>query len=712
MKARCGMDRIRGRHKTKKLPGGSLFRMRDSKSSYLINNNMILKQTNFVNSKKNVAEDGGIEPQPSRAEIFIRYTPEPSGFTLRPRGKYSTEFLQQLVKKYMKSKTKRELSSWRSLRATIGSLWDSISRFAPSRMTKRRIATIVIALLLVGGYFLHLSQGAIATWFDDSYSYRKKITIGNTGSAVSSARKVLVEVDTAALTTDKMQADCDDTRFTDINGKVLRHFIDTDSGACDTSSTDFFVELTSVTTGDNIIYMYYGNPSAISGRSAEFFAPDAYSSLGNKLKSYWTLDETSGTRYDSGRGNELTDNATVTSATGKISNAADFEQDTSEYLNRADNADLSTGTSDYTVAMWIKPESISATTNQDLIIARKWGSDAADQEWNLRVKSGASPSIKMEVLSGVTSGGTIAAGNWYFVVATVDYDAALPSISVTGYIDNVQKLGGGFSGTAGRDGAADFQIGGNNPDLLETKYFDGLIDNAMFWKRTLTADERTALYNAGNGLSFGVVTFSPTSGPTLASEETTPGPAAYWKFDDGQGSTAQDTTVNNNDGTLGTGSSAPSWVEESRCVSGKCLQFDGSNDYVSVSNTVNNIHSVSFWTRPATTSEQFIDLNGSAYIQSSSGTISATGFTSPTIYVDGVVSSTITANKWSYVSVTTGTALTGSVIKVAQVSTNYGQVFMDEVKIYPYARTAAQVKADFVKGSSAKGGGVLGAADT
>jgi len=94
MKARCGMDRIRGRHKTKKLPGGSLFRMRDSKSSYLINNNMILKQTNFVNSKKNVAEDGGIEPQPSRAEIFIRYTPEPSGFTLRPRGKYSTQFLE------------------------------------------------------------------------------------------------------------------------------------------------------------------------------------------------------------------------------------------------------------------------------------------------------------------------------------------------------------------------------------------------------------------------------------------------------------------------------------------------------------------------------------------------------------------------------------------------------------------------------------------
>src|SRR3990167_7781442 len=37
---------------------------------------------------------------------------------------------------------------------------------------------------------------------------------------------------------------------------------------------------------------------------------------------------------------------------------------------------------------------------------------------------------------------------------------------------------------------------------------------------------------------------------------------------------------------------------------------------------------------------------------------------------------------------------------------------MDEKKIYPYARSAAQVKADFAKGSASKGGGVLGAADT
>jgi hypothetical protein len=143
------------------------------------------------------------------------------------------------------------------------------------------------------------------------------------------------------------------------------------------------------------------------------------------------------------------------------------------------------------------------------------------------------------------------------------------------------------------------------------------------------------------------------------------------------------------------------------CVSGKCLSFDGSDDYVTVSNSVGNIKTVSFWVKPITTSEQFIDLNGSAYIQSSSGTISATGFTSPTIYVNGKVSTTIEANKWQHVVVTTNTAVSGSAIKIAQISTNFGQVFIDEVKLYPYARSAAQVLADYnagkAKAASTKG---------
>ncbi|MDC0449171.1 LamG domain-containing protein [bacterium] len=199
---------------------------------------------------------------------------------------------------------------------------------------------------------------------------------------------------------------------------------------------------------------------------------------------------------------------------------------------------------------------------------------------------------------------------------------------------------------------------------------------------------------------------TPTVG-SLAAEEQSPGPSAYWKFDAGHGTTAKDSVADYN-GTLGTGSSAPSWQASDLCVSDECLYFEGTEDYVDVGTGPTSIKSVAFWTRPTTTTEYFIDLNGSAYISSSSGTVSATGFTSPTIYVDGMDSSTITADEWHYITVTTGTALSATDLDIGRIEgTGFMQGFLDEVKIYPYARSAAQVKADYIKGAGPHGGSAV-----
>ncbi len=207
--------------------------------------------------------------------------------------------------------------------------------------------------------------------------------------------------------------------------------------------------------------------------------------------------------------------------------------------------------------------------------------------------------------------------------------------------------------------------------------------------------------SANNGFSAADFTTEATAyvvGST-ATQEKGGAPVAYWKFNDGTGTNAQDSSSNNNDGTI----TGATWQTSDQCISEKCLSFDGTNDVVTVANSVAGVQSVSFWVRPITTTEQFVDLNGSAYISASSGTVSATGFTSPTIYVDGKVSSTIVANKWQYISVTTASALTGSAVKVGQISTNYGQAFFDDIKIYNYARTAAQIKTDFASRGSSKG---------
>ncbi len=184
---------------------------------------------------------------------------------------------------------------------------------------------------------------------------------------------------------------------------------------------------------------------------------------------------------------------------------------------------------------------------------------------------------------------------------------------------------------------------------------------------------------------------------TVGSETTTPGPIANWKFDEGQGTTTQDQTTHNNDGTI----SGATWTDESRCISGKCLLFDGSNDVVTISNSISGIKTISFWVKSATTTEYFVDLDGGTnYISASSGTVSATGFTSPTYYIDGVAgATTITANKWHHIAVVTSTAETGSAITIGKTGANFHQGFIDEVKIYPYARSAAEVKSDFNQGS-------------
>ena len=81
------------------------------------------------------------------------------------------------------------------------------------------------------------------------------------------------------------------------------------------------------------------------------------------LKGLWHLDENSNgsaavTRKDSsGNGNDLTDNATVTSTQGKIGKAGQFTAANSEYLSITDNDSISVGNFDFTASAWVMLDS-------------------------------------------------------------------------------------------------------------------------------------------------------------------------------------------------------------------------------------------------------------------------------------------------------------------------------------------------------------------
>lgn len=229
----------------------------------------------------------------------------------------------------------------------------------------------------------------------------------------------------------------------------------------------------------------YGNP-----------ALDAMTDLTNSLISYWTLDEVSTgaapvTRNDSFGTNHLTDNNTTASAAGKISDAGSFVAINSEYLSCASNASLQTGDIDFTVSAWVNYTDLVGGK----ILLSKWN---ALGEWRLG-SLGTGSSFDFIVGDGATSAavtsGTVAtAGAWYFVV--VWHDSTLNTI-------NIQVNDGATVSAVWTTGlsstAFDFEIGAQASGIT---CFNGLIDEVGFWKRLLTATERTALYNSGVGLSY------------------------------------------------------------------------------------------------------------------------------------------------------------------------------------------------------------------
>src|SRR5690606_37876093 len=71
---------------------------------------------------------------------------------------------------------------------------------------------------------------------------------------------------------------------------------------------------------------------------------------------------------------------------------------------------------------------------------------------------------------------------------------------------------------------------------------------------------------------------NPATGVTTNTqpEQTSPAPVAHWKFDEGYGSTTNSSTPTNYPGII----NGATWQQEDMCPSGKCLYFDGVDDYV------------------------------------------------------------------------------------------------------------------------------------
>jgi hypothetical protein len=223
--------------------------------------------------------------------------------------------------------------------------------------------------------------------------------------------------------------------------------------------------------------------------------------LTDDLKAYYSLDEASGDAIDAHGSNDLTDNNTVTANTGKVSGAREFTVGNSEHFNTASTSDLALGAdTPFTWAGWAQNRT-DFQSGTDVL--GKWNSGGGnDGAYALYIK-GANFRYTFVIANGSSStevsDTTVfpsPANTWAFIVMWHDPTADKIYIQVNN--DATPDEAAWSGGTLAESNP--FRLGHSN-GAFGTRW-DGLLDEWGFWKRVLTADERTWLYNSGSGRSY------------------------------------------------------------------------------------------------------------------------------------------------------------------------------------------------------------------
>jgi len=113
--------------------------------------------------------------------------------------------------------------------------------------------------------------------------------------------------------------------------------------------------------------------------------------------------------------------------------------------------------------------------------------------------------------------------------------------------------------------------------------------------------------------------------------------------------------------------------------------FNGSSRYFGYGSAISGIQTVSMWVYPTNTSNYYFHLtNSTTYVTSTSGTVTATGFTNPVVYVNGVINGTITANTWQLLTVSSTAAISAANFEIGRANGSYltNNSYVDDVRIY------------------------------
>jgi hypothetical protein len=360
------------------------------------------------------------------------------------------------------------------------------------------------------------------------------------------------------------------------------------------------------------------------------------------------------------------------------------------------------------------------------------------------------------VAQATAASGSISLNTWQHVVGVLDTGTGTIKLYLNGrevgsYID--QGIG---AGTPNADAANNMNIGNRTAG---DRTFAGTIDDVKIFNSTLTDQQVRMLYNQSAAQVLGAVsTESNGSTPSFATsrEYCIPGdtgtcnpPVAEWKFDENTGTSLNDSSGNNNTGTL---DGNTSW---GRGTLGSAAVFNGTTSDISVAaaSTINNLTTLTItgWIQPTSFGEsslgRIVDKGGdtgagngygfmlcdqgfcgSSYTQSL--TFSQNFSVTDGVWNSGNDSFTQVSGTWSHVAVTydksssanapvfylngqrTATVAHTSPSGTASDDTSSGMFIgnrsgddrtfagsLDTIRIYNYIRTPAQIAWDYNRGA-------------
>ena len=523
--------------------------------------------------------------------------------------------------------------------------------------------SLMVGFLVVLGIYLYfVNTKAKASWFDDAWRYRVAVPISAHTTAETNVYITLSGADGINTTdTTKFQTDCGDIRFVNEAGDLLPYYLTT---ACGLAQTGFQIYFESFPAGAQTIYYYYGNPSAPNGFSSASMGVAASSvTLGTRGSEteapsspmvYFRLDEGSGqtvaNSMETVNNGTLGPDATVTGTDPTWKNeelcmagkCLEFESTSSQYVNVAN-----TIASVNSVSFWVKPTS----TTTSLMVLNGAAGNASISVSSGTISAGAGFSSPTIYVNGKVSSALVA-NEWQFVTVT----------------------------TATGISASNMMIG-----RVNTGYLDGFIDEVKLFGSVIPASQIKAGYASGLAKSSSIKNSSVSFGAGGATGTLANGLVGYWKMDESSGnpvdSSGNGLTLTNNGSTT--------------FVAGKygkgSEHVPASSQYFSTASTITDVRTVSFWINPDTTTNYFVSLTTGAYITASSGVISATGFTSPAIYVNGQASNSLTQDVWQLVTVTTETAISANQFYLGRQGSSYLDGTMDETRVYNRSLSTAEI---------------------